>query len=47
MKPNPSQYSGTFKNSMCIRCGKDLNNKNREEQDQHELKCKKQEKLFQ
>lgn len=45
MKPNPSQYSGTLKDSHCTRCGKDLNNKNRDEQDAHEIECKKQEKL--
>ena len=45
MKPNPSQYSGTLKNSICIRCGKDLNNKDRIEQDLHEKECRKQTKL--
>lgn len=46
MKPNPSQYSGTLKNTICQRCGKDLNNKNRIEQDKHEEECKKQQKLY-
>ena len=46
MKSNPSQYSGTLKNSVCPMCGKDLNNKTRQEQDKHEIKCLKQEKLF-
>lgn len=30
----------------CSRCGKSVENMNREEQDQHEIECKKQEKLF-
>ncbi len=46
MKTNPSQYSGTLKNSICSRCGKNLNNKNRDEQDAHQIECLKQEKLF-
>ena len=53
MKQNRSQYSGTTKNSFCSRCGKDMNNKNRIQQDQHledhrlqDIEDKKQEKLF-
>lgn len=46
MKSNPSQYSGTTKNSVCSRCGINVNNKSREQQDQHEIECKKQAKLF-
>ena len=46
MKQNPSQYNGTLKDSMCTRCGKSLNNKTREQQDDHETQCLKQEKLF-
>ena len=46
MKQNRSQYSGTTKNSFCTRCGKDMNNKTRVEQDTHEIECLKQEKLF-
>ena len=37
MRPNPSQYNGTTKGYYGVhRCGKDLNNKNRLEQDEHE-----------
>ena len=45
-KPNPSQYSGTTKNAVCSRCNKNLNNLNRIQQDQHEITCKQQLKLF-
>jgi len=41
-----SQYSGTLKNSTCLKCGKSLNNKSRLEQDQHKEQCSKQTKLF-
>ena len=41
-----SQYSGTKKDTICKRCNENLNNKSREEQDQHEIICKKQQKLF-
>lgn len=46
MKTNPSQYSGTTKNTVCTRCGMNLNNKTSIQQDQHGIECKKQEKLF-
>ena len=46
MKTNPSQYPGTLKNTICTRCNTNLNNKSREEQDQHEIDCLKQEKIF-
>ena len=46
LKTNRSQYNGTTKNSFCTRCEKDMNNKTREEQDQHVIECLKQEKLF-
>jgi len=42
-----SQYAGTTKDSTCSRCLKDMNNLSRKQQDQHEINCKKQEKLFQ
>ena len=41
-----SQYPGTLKNTVCTRCGKELNNKTRLQQDAHEELCKKQGKLF-
>jgi len=53
MKTNPSQYSGTLKNSVCSKCGKNLNNKTRVQQDQHledhkleDIEANKQKKLF-
>lgn len=53
MKSNPSQYPGTLKNSVCSRCGKNLNSKTRVQQDQHledhkqqDIEDKKQERLF-
>ena len=46
LKLNSSQYSGTLKNSICTRCKKSLNNKTREQQDEHETQCLMQEKLF-
>lgn len=53
MKSNPSQYSGTLKDSICTVCGVHLNNKSRLQQEQHledhkkeEEEAKKQEKLF-
>ena len=53
MKSNPSQYSGTTKNSFCTKCSKDMNNKTRIQQDQHledhrlqDIEDKKQGKLF-
>lgn len=46
MKPNPSQYSGTLKNSICTRCNANLNNMTRDQQDAHARECIKQEKLF-
>jgi hypothetical protein len=46
LKPNPSQYNGTLKNSICHRCKKSLNNLNRLEQDEHEKKCLQQKTLF-
>ncbi len=46
MKRNPSQYSGTLKNTICTRCNKQLNSLTREEQDRHEIKCKSQRKMF-
>ena len=45
MKPNPSQYSGTTKDTVCTRCGKLLNNIDRIKQDEHEVECLKQTKL--
>ena len=44
-KPNASQYSGTTKNTICKRCGKNLNSLNRTMQDQHETDCKKQKRF--
>jgi len=41
-----SQYTGTKKDTICSRCGANLNNKSRLEQDQHEVNCKEQKKLF-
>jgi len=41
-----SQYKGTTKNTICIKCGIDLNNKTRLEQDEHEKNCKKQKTLI-
>lgn len=41
-----SQYAGTKKNTTCSRCGIELNKKTRLEQDQHEIECKQQKKLF-
>ncbi len=46
MTISKSQYSGTLKNTICTICNKCLNNLNREEQDLHEINCKKQTKLF-
>ena len=46
MKQNNSQYTGTLKNSVCLRCGKNLNNKSRTQQDQHEKQCIQQKKIF-
>ena len=40
-----SQYSGTLKNSVCSKCGMILNNKTREQQDQHLTQCVKQKTL--
>lgn len=40
-----SQYPGTLKNSVCKYCNKSLNNRNRIEQDKHEMECKKQTKI--
>jgi len=39
-------YSGTLKYSTCTRCGANLNNKTRLEQDEHVIECIKQQKLF-
>ena len=41
-----SQYAGTTKDSICTRCKKDVTNLSRQEQDLHEIECKRQEKLF-
>jgi len=46
MKPNPSQYHGTLKNSICRRCGKDLNSMNAYQQEIHARDCNLQKKLF-
>lgn len=46
MKPNPSQYPGTLKTTICTWCHADLSNKNWEQQLKHETNCTKQEKLF-
>lgn len=53
MKTNPSQYTGTLKDSICSRCGVHLNNKTRLQQDQHledhkqeDIDAVKQRKLF-
>jgi len=53
MKTNSSQYSGTLKNSVCSKCGKNLNNKTRIQQDQHledhrlvDIESSKQRRLF-
>lgn len=45
-KTNPSQYPGTLKDSICTRCKKPVNHMTREQQDQHEINCKAQSKLF-
>lgn len=45
-RANPSQYHGTLKNTICNKCGKNLNNYSREEQDLHEIECLKQKTLF-
>lgn len=54
MKSNPSQYSGTLKNSVCSVCDESVNHLNRIQQDKHLKDCikriqeeKKQRKLFQ
>lgn len=41
-RPNPSQYNGTTKNTICNRCKKNLNSMDRDQQDKHEIECKKQ-----
>ncbi len=46
MGVSKSQYSGTLKNTVCTRCGKNLSSYTRLEQDEHGEKCKIQEKLF-
>ena len=38
-------YAGTLKDSKCLRCGANLNNMNRVEQDKHAEECMKQSKL--
>lgn len=45
MKPNPSQYSGTLKYTICTNCNKVLNHMDRIAQDKHEAECMKQTKL--
>ena len=40
-----SQYPGTLKDTVCTRCGKNLNNMNRLQQDAHEDYCSKQTRL--
>ena len=45
MAISKTQTYGRMKNTVCMRCGKDLNNTNRLEQDNHERECKKQMKL--
>jgi len=45
MKTNPSQYHGTLKNSICQRCGKNLNNLNAYQQEIHARDCNDQRKL--
>lgn len=44
MKTNPSQYSGTLKNSICTICNKKLNHLNKDQQDKHAEDHKKQQK---
>ena len=46
LKPNPSQYPGTLKKSICTRCNKDLNGMNYYQQTVHEQECNAQKKLF-
>ena len=41
-----SQYSGTLKDTLCTRCGKNLNNMNRLQQDDHEAECVQQKRLL-
>lgn len=41
-----SQYAGTTKDSICTRCKKDVTGLSRQEQDLHEIECKKQTRLF-
>ena len=38
--------SPKFRKHTCSRCFKNVDNMTREEQDQHEINCLKQEKLF-
>ena len=40
MKPNPSQYNGTLKNSICPYCNKEINNLSALAQDTHFAWCK-------
>jgi len=37
-----SQYPGTLKNTVCRKCGINLNHLNRMEQDKHEEECSRQ-----
>jgi len=46
MKTNPSQYSGTLKNTICTICNESLNHLNRIEQDKHEILCRQQTRLI-
>ncbi len=41
-----SQYPGTLKDTVCSKCGMNLNHLNRIEQDKHAEKCSKQETLI-
>ncbi len=40
-----SQYPGTLKDTVCTKCGMNLNHLNRFEQDKHARECVKQVKL--
>ncbi len=45
MAISKSQYPGTTKDTVCTKCGMNLNHLNRLEQDKHESECSKQDSL--